>query len=206
MDNIRAVIVGQPGTGKTTYAAALVGRALEAGRQVVVLTDHADRYRQHLPVLQLVGPDLARDVGPVLGRSWVLELSGWESDRQLQAAVDRLARRIWERGRLLLVVDEAHLFFPRWPLVSAMHRIVTGGRHRGVDYVMITQHLVYLHLSAVKAANYLVVFRLVEPNDLARAAYLSGLEEAAIRALPTGRAVGVNLATGRRFYVASQMG
>lgn len=198
---VRALVVGQSGTGKTTYARRLVRAALAAGRTVQVWTDdRRDWAELELPVLRVAGGDAGRDFAALTG-SWVLEVADVTS-REHPRLMEAMAAGVWQRGRMLLVLDEAHRWFPRYRAASSLERIVTGGRHRGIDWVMVTQHPVYVHLLVEREAEWLVSFRLTEWNDLERVRRL-GLDSRRIARLPNFRAVGVYLPARKCFFVAT---
>lgn len=203
MDTVRGVVVGQPGTGKTTYARRLVRAALAARRTVQVWTDDARDYAGlGVPVLRVTGRDAGRTYEALEG-SWVVEVAD-TTEQEERALVEAMARGVWDRGRMLLVVDEAHRFFPRVQAAPTLERIATGGRHRGIDWVCVTQHPVYLHLLAIRAAQWVVAFRLLELNDLSRMERWAGMDPDRLRRLPDFRAIGVYLPARRVFLVATR--
>ncbi len=51
----------------------------------------------------------------------------------------RFCELVWECGDLVMVVDEAHLYFRGEFCDEAFTKIITGGGHRGIELIAVTQ-------------------------------------------------------------------
>lgn len=81
------------------------------------------------------------------------------------------------RGKLHLIIDEAHLFMPqvsgggrstggRVPMmINAGNSLVSGGRSRGLRITMITQRPAKLHKDSLTQAQSLIAMRVLHPLD-----------------------------------------
>ena len=204
MENLRIVVAGQSGAGKTRWARRVV--TAWPGR-IVVLTDDARDYAD-LPLtwVRVEG----RHVGwrlPWLRRGrWLVEVTA-VSRQELLRLSESIATALWQGDPGLILVDEAHQFMPRHPQLAAWQRHATGGRHRGLSYVWICQSLVDMDLAALRMATHLVAFRVIEQWESDRLQRLSGgwLTPAALRALPTGVGILVDLRRGRWGWVISDL-
>ena len=193
-NNVRLVVVGQSGSGKTWWARRLL--RLAPGRRVVLTDDGRDYADLGLRWVRVEGRHAAARFAWLREGEWLLEITSVtaQETRILSAAI---ARALWDAEPALVVVDEAYRFIPRHPVVPEWQRHATGGRHIGHDYVFVTQSVVDLDLTAVRMATALVAFRVVETNEAERISRItSGLvTPGLLRALPTGVAAWVDLTT-----------
>ena len=84
--------------------------------------------------------------------------------------MNRLCDEVWKRGDVVLLIDEAHVFFPRSNYPRGIETLIRAGRKGGIDTVMVTQNFTDLNLTALKQAHYLAVFRITENNEIERLA------------------------------------
>ena len=86
------------------------------------------------------------------------------------AEFTRICELIWECGNLLFVVDEVQLFYHGASCPGEFTKIVTGGRHAGIDLVGVTQAPKKLGELLRSQAHEWYVFGVREPDQ---AHYLS---------------------------------
>jgi hypothetical protein len=82
----------------------------------------------------------------------------------------RICELVWECGDLLFVVDEVQLYFRGGVCCPEFTKIVTGGRHAGIDLIGVTQAPKKLGELLRSQAHEWYVFAVREPDQ---AAYLS---------------------------------
>ncbi len=184
MNNV-VLIVGKPGCGKSYLASRLV-RAYTRGRykaRVVVVDMPAGTspYRPYVRDRAVVDRRhvcLAWDELIADHPSILIEVSDLTA-QEIQVMMDGLCAAILRAGDTLLVIDEAHQFFPRTRTPLGLERLLRAGRKWGIDVIMVTQIVVDLAIAAIKLANVLVAFQVTERNDLSRLApYFDGDSEA----------------------------
>lgn len=66
----------------------------------------------------------------------------------------------------ILSVDEAHNLIPQTINDRRIHRLISGGRKHGVEFVVISQRPASLHTNALGLADKRFYFRVDEKNDL----------------------------------------
>jgi len=181
MQNKIWLIVGKSGCGKSWFGRWILLQYLkkEAVEYIMVLDDSSDHFYSGLQAngffLQEYGEREAQ------GRyNWqrfiadkrkvLLEVTNLTS-QEIKNLVDDVSKAIYTLGDALLLIDEAHIFFPRSDSSLELERLLRGGRKRAIDIIMITQTLVDLNLIALRLANMLILFQVTEANELDRAQF-----------------------------------
>lgn len=184
--NYRAAIVGQPRTGKSTLLWALACA---------------------LPCVWLFDP-VGAHACPPNGVRFRPDLASPRDDRRggrYYDDVERLARHAAATGGpdgLTLCIDEANLAVRTGQVgPPAVGEILHEGRHMpygaptGVGAVLVARRPAELPPHWLATIGHLFVFRLVNPRDLAWAR-ASGLDDEAVRTLPTGHFLHINYDAG----------
>lgn len=96
--------------------------------------------------------------------------------RLLYSHVQRLG--VAKRPRLLIIVDEAHIFAPKTSKVNILSKMYAEMRKYGINLLCITQQVLDIDKTIVANSSYIIALRQTEPREksyLAR--LLSGFEE-----------------------------
>lgn len=189
-------ILGKTGSGKTTTAKGFAESLIEAGRRVCVIDPTgvwwglrllADGHTAAYPVVIFGGPHADLDINEVSGAR-LAEIIAAEA---FSCIVDTSGMTVGARTRfftefaealprvnskpLHLIIDEAHLFAPqgRVPdpqsgrMVHAANNLVSGGRARGLQIMLISQRPAKLHKDSLTQVETLIALRLIAPQDRA---------------------------------------
>lgn len=140
------IIVGIPGTGKSTFARKLIQKKVDQGRRALVITDNDFDDADYL---NIESNEIMLFEG--LRRTSITE------------AKDLVHLDKFYNG--LLVLDDIGMYVdPKVP--KPVHRTLISVRHRGIDVVTIAHAIDDMPVALFRFANYLVLF---ESNVLARA-------------------------------------
>jgi energy-coupling factor transporter ATP-binding protein EcfA2 len=172
-------IVGKRGSGKSTFAKALIAKNLSEGRRVLAF-DPKDEYSRHAPKKKHV------DAGPLRDRCTVDELLAhpeWLSAPDLSLAVvsevsntdeeglaedlEAVTQLVELTGDLVFVLDEVGLY--RDAAARTLKVIGTQSRHwgrEGTPVVFVAQRMVLIEANARKQCSMLVTGRQDDPEDL----------------------------------------
>ncbi len=166
------LIVGKSGTGKSYFARRLVER-LSEGKNLIVVdnsTDH-DEIEGIYPIEIHQGNISKLSTRKILERvERALLFFTYTEQRSVNRFLDKLCETIWDYKNTVLMIDEAHIFFPRSDYPRGIEMLIRAGRKGGIDTVLITQNFTDLNITALKQAHYLAVFRLTEQNEIERIA------------------------------------
>ena len=196
-NTLRILLCGQQGTGKTGWARQAVRRALRAGRRVVILSTKPADYRELVGVQRTflvrepaAGYSVSRLEGIIRqaqGTFFVFERFTNKTSRPAFAGL--VAQAVERVGNILLVIDEAHQYLPRYGTEPHSIGLLTAARARRVDVILITQHPKLLDDVAIKESNAWVLFALPDPNESRYLAELSGVPQERIQRLQVGEYV-----------------
>lgn len=164
----RVLIVGKSGGGKSTLARELIqGMAGRYEHLVIInrkreLSDLCDRaytvYEAADAEEALVHPRV------------FLQVTGYDP----RPFLDNLGRALMRRRGVLIVIDEAHQFFPTGQVPRGLFEVLTGGREQGHNLIFVTQmlkgHIGGIDPGVRRQITHLVTFRLTEPAEVAEMA------------------------------------
>ncbi len=161
----RILIVGKSGSGKSTLARQIIQRMEGRYRHLVVV----NRKREFAELVQgryTVGEE--GDPTPALRkhRRVIFQVTGYDP----RPFLDALGQAIMQMRDVLLVMDEAHLFFPKGQTPKGLFEVLTGGREAGHSTLFITQMLQGatggIDPGVRRQASHLVTFRVTEPREV----------------------------------------
>lgn len=186
----RVAVIGNSGTGKSWGAGAIIERVLDTSHpenpgstfDLAVHFDFEDEEKglsdaANDPLLQRldVTPDLAERIDwlkllynhrrlrvvPDMTQEEAKELLG-----VISKAMMKLCKDVVPELTGFLSIDEAHNFIPQGNNDQRVHRLISGGRKHGVEFLVISQRPVSLHTSALGLADRRIYFRVDEKNDI----------------------------------------
>ena len=174
MDNVQSVILGKAGTGKSVFSRWMILRHIKQHNKPVIVVDES---LDHWKTLQKCGfkrVELNKNLA-YKSFDWTalinehrrifVEVSGFMAS-ETAYLMDDISQHVYNRGNLLLVVDEGHNFFGREEYSNEYARLWRSGRKRGIDLYLTTQMVVDLNIIATKQANVLISLQLTEENEL----------------------------------------
>ena len=84
--------------------------------------------------------------------------------------IDELLETAFEKGNLVLVMDEADMYFTQTsgPLRDIKYRILHLGRHRNLLRIFVARRAADLHKDVYSQAYHIVTFRQFYPRDVDR--------------------------------------
>lgn len=81
--------------------------------------------------------------------------------------LDKVAKKVWDRGNTLLVVSEAEIYVPvTKPLPTNVFKIVCRGRHRNVGLIFDTRRIANLNKTCFGLSEHIFIFRHFSPTDI----------------------------------------
>lgn len=186
----RTGVLGNSGTGKSYGAGALIERVLDPDHpqgtgdtfDIAVHFDYEDEERglsdaKNDPLYMRldVDADLAAEI------DWTMLLYNHQKvrvvpDMTIAEAKELLGVICYSMMELckelkpdltgFLSIDEAHNFIPQGNNDQRVHRLISGGRKHGVEFMVISQRPVTLHTSALGLTDRRIYFRVDEKNDI----------------------------------------
>ena len=173
----RTAIFGISGSGKSNTATVIMERLLAEREQIILIDPKGEGHgllsltngkpsnldiivfgepHGHIDALKEDHANYLADFVVDSGRSVVLSLLGFESDSAERRFVARFLRQLYrrktkqqKRSRMLVVIDEAHLFVPESggqgfkgdvaELAGACQRVVRQGRSFGIGTLLVDQ-------------------------------------------------------------------
>lgn len=161
----RMLIVGKSGSGKSTLARQIIRRMQGRYRHLIIV----NRKREFAELCEgryTVGED--GDPTPALKRhrKIIFQVTGYAP----RPFLDALGGAIMGMRDVLLVLDEAHHFFPKGQTPKGLFEVLTGGREAGHNTIFITQMLQGatggIDPGVRRQASHLVTFRVTEPREV----------------------------------------
>lgn len=161
----RILIVGKSGSGKSTLARQIIRRMQGRYRHLVIV----NRKREFAELCEgryTVGED--GDPTPALKRhrKIIFQVTGYNP----RPFLDALGGAIMGMRDVLLVLDEAHHFFPRGQTPKGLFEVLTGGREAGHNTLFVTQMLQGatggIDPGVRRQASHLITFRVTEPREV----------------------------------------
>jgi len=81
--------------------------------------------------------------------------------------LERVAKVLWNRWNVLLVVSEAELYLPvNQQLPPSIFKIITRGRHRNIGLIADTRRVANLNKTMFGLSEFCFIFRHFSPNDI----------------------------------------
>lgn len=186
----RLSVIGNSGTGKSFAAGALIERVLDVDHpknpgetfDLAVHFDYEDEEKglsdaNHSPLLKRLDVQasqarhidwkrlIAREpylrVVPDMTMEEATELLG-----VISKAIMDLCKKVYPDATGFLSIDEAHNFVPQGNNDQRVHRLISGGRKHGVEFLVITQRPATIHTSALGLSDRRFYFRVDEKNDI----------------------------------------
>ncbi len=161
----RMLIVGKSGSGKSTLARQIIQRMEGRYRHLVVV----NRKREFAELVQgryTVGEEGNPTPALRKHRQVMFQVTGYDP----RPFLDSLGQAIMQMQDVLLVMDEAHHFFPRGQTPKGLFEVLTGGREAGHSTLFITQMLQGttggIDPGVRRQASHLITFRVTEPREV----------------------------------------
>ena len=161
MQNKIIYITGRKGSGKTTLAAELTQRKVDAGFRTVVVSPMGG--------INFVAPFVrtrAELLNPILDDSSFIVQVDREFD--LTASVFKY---VYLCGNITLVVDEIDLYIPNGQPDEYLLNIIRYGRHKRIDLIGISQRPARVVRDLTAQADIICIFQSTENRDVD---YLAG--------------------------------
>ncbi len=203
MEGKNWLIVGKTGSGKSYFARELIRRSKKPYKVIVDISNEYSKDRQFAKYGYVYmgrenaykGYDFVRLIEEK--KNVLFEVGDMVND-ELVFFLNNLAYCI--PSNTLLVIDEAHQFFPRYRYSIGLERLLRTARKYNIDIVMVTQMIVDLNLVALKQARILVVFQMTEENELKKLKnYIENAEEV-LPELKRGQKIIKDLKTGQTWF------
>ncbi len=161
----RILVVGKSGSGKSTLARQIV-RAMEGRFRRLVIVNRKTEFGDLAEARFRVGED--GDPWAVLKRHRRVHFRVVGYDPR--PFLDALGQAIMRLQDTLLLLDEAHHFFPRGQVPKGLFEVLTGGREHGHSAIFVTQMLQAatggIDPGVRRQASHLAAFRLTEPREV----------------------------------------
>lgn len=186
----RVAVLGNSGTGKSWGGGAVIERVLDPNHpdnpgttfDYAIHFDYEDEEKglsdaDHDPLFRRldVDPQLASQVDwlkliynhrkirvvPDMTVGEATELLG-----VLCFSLMKLCKELTPERTAFLSVDEAHNFIPQGNTDQRVHRLISGGRKHGVEFLVVSQRPVSLHTHALGLTDRRIYFRVDEKNDI----------------------------------------
>lgn len=164
------VIIGKSGSGKSYLTKYMVKRIIP-GKKVLVISNSTE-YSKEIPALQHFDVDITKagklNYLKMLSQLKYVSLNLLLDDENLVSEMDRIAESMLNLHNCVLVIDEAHIFFPRYRASKKLEILVKAGRKFGVDGIFITQMPVDLNTAPLKQKSFIISFQITEKSELER--------------------------------------
>lgn len=120
------LIVGKSGSGKSTLARSII-RLMQGRYRHLIIINRKREFAELAQGRYTVGED--GNPWPALKkhRRVIFQVTGYDS----RPFLDNLGQAVMQLQDVLLVVDEAHHFFPRGQTPKGLFEVLTGGREHG---------------------------------------------------------------------------
>lgn len=178
-------ILGKSGSGKSTLARSVVQK-LATDKKMIVLDNSDDHIK--IPGIKrlMLDESRARKVSPaklIENYERVLIETEYLAGDTLKSFINDLCLSVWHAGNIVLMIDEAHLFFPKFGYPAELEKLIRTARKRAIDLVFVTQQFTDLNSTALKQAHVLCFFKFTDVNEL-RMLKEYGIDTAACGQLP----------------------
>lgn len=161
----RILIIGKSGSGKSTLAREII-RAMEGRYRYLIVVNRKTEFWELAEGRYRVGEE--GDPWPALRRHRRVHfhVTGYDP----RPFLDALGQAVMRLRDALLVVDEAHQFFPRGQVPRGLFEVLTGGREMGHSVIFVTQMMRGavggIDPGVRRQASHLVAFRVTEPREV----------------------------------------
>lgn len=165
------LVLGTTFTGKTWRAASC---ALASSRSHVLIlhTQYDLSYLRQLPaektlILKITKPSEIPDLRRYFegGRRYLYIIVVGLHGEGLSVLLSSLVARLHKLEDTLFIIDEAHLFLDRYTAPDPLVTTIRGGRHWGIDNLLVTHRIADVHPDARSVITHLAAFRTVAHLD-----------------------------------------
>ena len=167
------VIMGPSGSGKSYFAGKLITQ-LSKEKTVIIIDDSEYYQNLDIPVqlIEVTKENYQRiSFIKAIKKAYELHVALiFESVDLLQEEENEFLERLGNVlnkyiRNIVLMIDEAYHFFPRWHYPQSISRLMRSGRKRGIDLIMIYQQFSDIDLTGPRQANIAVAFKTLEPGE-----------------------------------------
>jgi len=148
----RVSVIGRTGSGKTTFAAWLLSHMHKKTRPSIIVDFKGDEFLGSIPGLKELDVTARAPNKPGL---YVVRPMPEDDE------IDDFLWRIWERGKTLVYVDEAHMLHGS----RAFPALLSQGRSKGVPMIVLTQRPSWVSRFVFSEADFYSVFHLNDIRD-----------------------------------------
>lgn len=181
MFNLRMSVIGNSGSGKTFFILSLLKYHFLKSKYVLII-DTKETFSKivnaHIRVDETNYKEFSsyRYLDALRTfKSMLVQVDGLIDD-EIHLLVDSIFSQLKHGDHILVVVDEAHIFLPRFNCPVCALRYSRTGREQFLDYIVITQQWIDLDLTLLKQSNVISCFRLHEQNEVQKLSrYVPGL-------------------------------
>jgi len=173
MRNNIYLILGRPGCGKSWLARYLTKHYIKDDlRDYFVVLDDTEDHLKELEPLGFVHCVFDRQLAAQLEQIDFVEYVKTKKrilfevtdllQEEVCRLVDKISLALASLGNSLLLIDEAHKFYPVNGSSPELERLTRGARKLGVDIIFVTQIPTSLNLTAIRLTTLLIVFQITE--------------------------------------------
>jgi DNA helicase HerA-like ATPase len=161
----RLLMVGKSGSGKSALARQVI-RSMEGRYRHLIIVNRKREFAELVQGRYTVREDGSPAPALKQHRRILFQVTGYDP----RPFLDQLGQTIMQMQDVLLVMDEAHHFFPRGQTPRGLFEVLTGGRELGHSTLFITQMLQGatggIEPGVRRQASHLVTFRVSEPREV----------------------------------------
>ncbi|KLO21860.1 hypothetical protein X275_08185 [Marinitoga sp. 1197] len=161
-------ILGKSGSGKSYLARKLANELAEDKKLFVLDNSHDHLKLGNMKLLQL-NDEIADKINTdklINSFNRLIIETEYIDDSLLFNFINRFSRSVWNTGNIVLLIDEAHMFYPLKKNPIELEKLVKTARKRGIDIIFVTQQFSDINKAAIKQAHILILFKFFELNEL----------------------------------------
>ena len=84
----------------------------------------------------------------------------------LKDFINRFSKSVWNQGNIILLVDEAHIYYPERQPAEELEKLLKISRKRGIDIIFITQQFRDIRKAAINQCSVLCLGKFFGINEI----------------------------------------